>query len=473
MMRTYRGRPAAPFGAILALALALSVPLGAHAQNEARGRIEGVVFDSVHARPLAGAHVVAVGTGSLSAERRESTSDADGRYRIDALPLGRYMVGFESALLDSLEVIQSPREANVGADQLATLDLALPSAAKLRSAVCLGATIPPGTGVIYGHVTSAETASPLAGVQLAMTWRDLGVETKKKRLQVLNQQGSASVVTDQDGWYRMCGVPTGAWVSMQIRHDQRTGPVLRTQVDDTLGIAVRHLSFATGTSDGASSAGTLSLAGTAMLTGTVLGPGRNPVSNAEVRVRGTRGDARTDDRGAFTLGGLPGGTQQLEIRHIGYAVVEEPIDLQPGATTTREIVLRRIVNLDSIFVVATKPKYPDFYIHKSSGFGRFLGPEEIARQRVSRTSDIIEKMPSFIVEQRGWRSIVMAQGTGGFCPSTIVVDGQRVLEYPPNVDDVHPANIGAIELYSPHMSFLAPPEYGNAPCGMVVIWTLR
>jgi hypothetical protein len=103
-------------------------------------------------------------------------SDSAGRYHIDSLPIARYIVGLESALLDSLELTLSPREANVTADPTATLDLALPSAAKLRSAVCPGAALPPETGVVFGHVVSAESENPLAGVTVAMSWRELGVD---------------------------------------------------------------------------------------------------------------------------------------------------------------------------------------------------------------------------------------------------------------------------------------------------------
>jgi hypothetical protein len=461
-------------GTLVVLTLALAQR--SDAQADQGGRVEGVVFDSVHARPLAGAHVGAVGTGSQSEMRRETTTDSAGRYRIDSLPLGRYLVGFESALLDSLEVTLSPREATVTPGQVAMLDLALPSAAKLRSAVCLGAALPPETGVIYGHVMSAETESPLAGVSLAMAWRDLSVE-RKKRLRTINREGSASVVTDKDGWYRMCGVPTGTWVSMQIQGDKRSGPVLRTRVDDTLGIAIRHLSLATGSSrsseTSADSPASAPLSGTATLSGVVRGPGGAPVASAEVRVRGARADARTDALGAFTLRGLPAGTQELEVRRVGYALEVVPVELRSGTTATVNVVMRRIVNLDSVVIVASRPKYKDFYAHMSAGWGRFLGPEEIGRQRVSRTSDIVQKFPFFTVDQRGYRAVVMSMSplSLGPCRATIVIDGMRVLENPTSVNDVHPAEIGAIEVY--RWADMAPPEYGGNACGTIAIWTKR
>lgn len=442
------------------VALVLCVPHLSHAQTAPRGRIEGVVYDSVHARPLANSNVVAAGTGSQSEVRRGTTTDSTGRYHLDSLPAGRYVVGFESPLLDSLEVAQSPREAVVPPGSTATVDLALPSAAKLRSAVCLGAALPADSGVIIGHVVDAETGDPLVGAEVAMVWQDLRVE-KGKRLRTFNVRKSASVATDQDGWYRMCGVPTGAWVTMQVQHDSSNSPLFRTRVDDTLRIAIRHLSLGNGS-------------GTASLGGVVSGPGGAPVASAEVWVRGTNANTRTDAVGAYTLGGLPEGTQELEVRRIGYALGVAPVELRSGTKTTANVDLRRVVNLDSVIVVATRTKYPDFYAHKSAGWGRFLGPEQIAMQRVSTTSDIIRKIPGFLVRQRGYRTVVEAAGGSiNGCPATVVIDGMRVLEYPPTVNDVHPLDIAAIEAYPGSMAPFAPPEYGIGGCGGIVIWTKR
>ena len=257
----------------------------------------GVVFDSVHARPLAGAHVVAVGTGAQSEVRREATTDSIGRYHIDSLSLGRYIVGFESELLDSLEVTLSPREADLTAVPVATIDLALPPAAKLRSAVCFGATLPAETGVILGHVVNAETDDPLPGVTIGMQWRDLSVD--RKTLRPINRERSDSVVTGRDGWYRMCGVPTGAWVSIQIQQDKRRRTVLRTRIDDTLGIAIRHLSFSPQVASGHGLRrcahrwpGAVGRTGTSALRGRVLGPTNEPVlARRGARSRRRRGDA--------------------------------------------------------------------------------------------------------------------------------------------------------------------------------------
>ena len=463
---------------LVTVLLALGAPGAAHAQGDT-GRLAGTVTDSVHARPLAGAHVVAAGTGAQAEVHGDATSDSAGRWHIDSLPAGRYVVGFESALLDSLEVAASPRVATVAPGQVATLDLALPSAAKLRAAVCLGASLPEKTGVIFGHVVSAETESPLGGVALAMAWRELDVD--RATLRPITRDRTLSVLTDQDGWYRMCGVPTGTWVSMQAQLGDRSGPVLRTRVDDTLGIVIQHMSLATGFvrpgDTTAAAPAEAAASGTATLTGVVRGPAGDPIPLAEVRVRGTRAESRTGDAGAFTLSKLPAGTQQLEVRRVGYVVAEIPVELRSGATVTRTVRLERItVNLDSVVVVASRPKYPDFYAHKNSAFGIFLGPEEIAKQHVARTAEIVAKIPGFRIEQRGYHTDIVSTRQEGLgpCRSTIIIDGIVVnADRPPSADDVHPSEIGAMEVYRSGEEMMAPAEYHIGKCGGVVIWTKR
>ena len=465
-------------GTLVVLTLALAQRSGA--QSDQVGRVEGVVTDSVHARPLASAHVGAVGTGSQSEVRREATTDSAGRYRIDSLPLGRYLVGFESALLDSLEVTLSPREASATPGEVTTLDLALPSAAKLRAAVCPGVALPADSGVLYGHVVSAETDSPLPGVVIAMTWRELGFDRTTSR--AVNGERTASVTTDAGGWYRVCGLPTGTWVSMQLQHAERAGPVLRTRVDDTLGITIRHLSFSTTSAQPigdeksavASSAANAPLSGTAVLSGVVRRPGGAPVPSAEVRVRGTLAAGETDAQGAYSFKGLPAGTQELEVRRVGYAVAETSVELRSGVTTTRDVRLQRIVNLDSVRVVATLTKYPEFSEHRKIALGGiFLGPEDIERQRVSRASDIIEKIPGFLVQQKGYHTEVQSV-RGAFCRVNIVINDVIIKSDKPDavsIDDVHPSEIGAIEAYRPGDPGV-PIGYDRG-CGVIAIWTKR
>jgi hypothetical protein len=145
-------------------------------------------------------------------------TDTSGRYRIDSLGPGRYVVGFESPVLDSLEITLAPREVVIAPGHTATIDLGLPPANKLRATLCPGLSLPPQTGVIYGHVVDTETEAPLPGVVLAMSWGEREVD--RATLRSVNHERTASVTTDARGWYRLCGVP-----SCMVKH---RAPLSRT-----------------------------------------------------------------------------------------------------------------------------------------------------------------------------------------------------------------------------------------------------
>jgi hypothetical protein len=474
-----KSSPRLRFCAYLALSLCLAGP--AHAQADRTGRIEGRVIDSIRIRPLVGARVVVALMDTLATTRGDAATDSAGRFHIESLPPGRYAVGFESVLLDSLEVNVSPRWVVVAPGQTTTIELALPPPAILRAAHCPGMTLPQQTGVLFGHVVDAGSENSLPDAVVAMSWQELDVD--RTTLRPVHRERDASVTTDDRGWYRACGVPTGTWISLQLQHDGRIGPVLRVQVDDTLGLAVRHLSFSSSAARAIADTGTTSaggngadgapLSGTARLSGAVLGPDGVPIAQADVRVGGTAASTRTDANGSYSLAALPAGTQMLLVRHLGFAIVETPVELRKGMTTTSTVRLQRvIVNLDSVRVVATRVRYPEFAEHqKFNIFGRFLGPGEIAMQHVNYASDIIEKIPGFRVVGTGSNAKVFDARGQGFstpCATTIVVDGARYFE----INDVPPVEIGAIEAY-PALPPLYPMEYGPSCGGLIIIWTKR
>jgi hypothetical protein len=444
----------------------------AGAQAVPSGRLEGMVTDSVHARPLAGVRVVAVGASAQPQSRGTTTSDSTGRFHIDSLPPGRYLAGFESPLLDSLEITVAPREVAVTDGAPAQVDLALPPAAKLRSAVCSGATLPAETGVLYGHVVDAKSEAPLAGAVVTAAWRELAIDRKTLRSQ--NAQRVASVNTDSAGWYRVCGVPTGTRVSFVVQYRERSSPVVRAVVDDTLGIQIRHHSLDTTGPLAGAEADTLAVgaSGTASLAGVVRGTGGLPLASAEVRVLGTSALGRSDATGHYALGHLPAGTQLLEVRHIGYAAVEIAFELRSGATVDGDVRLQRVVNLDSMRVVAVRSRYNEFNEHrKNTTFGVFLDPDAMSRQHDPWMSDVILKIPGFAIAGEGPNAkVVSSRGVGSnFCPSAnIVIDGM------PNqsINDVNPFMVGSVEAYREGEP--TPPEYfDHKGCGMIVIWTKR
>jgi hypothetical protein len=441
----------------------------AEAQADRHGRLEGTVTDSVHTRPLAGARVVALAADARPDSRHAASTDSLGRYRIDSLRPGRYLVGLESPLLDSLEITLSPREVAVPEGAVATSDLALPPAAKLRSAVCSGVTLPADRGVLYGHVVDAATEAPLAGAVVTVAWRELTVD--KVTLRSESNLRTASVAADSAGWYRVCGVPTGTWLSFLLQHRQHSGSAVRTIVDDSLGIAIRHLSLdLTGPADDTSAATPTAASGTARLTGVIRGPAGQPLSSAEVWVLGTNASTRSDESGQFMLGNLPAGTQVIGVRRVGYSPAEASFELRSHATVNGSVRMERVVMLDSIRVVAMRNRYPEFErARKRPGGGRFIGPEEMEwYQRYPLMSDVLRMLGFTIVGDGMFARAVGGQGAslGVSCAPNVVVNG---VEGQP-VNDVNPRNVGAIAI---SRGFGSGPLQYDTRCGVIEIWTKR
>lgn len=465
--------------AFAAVAL-LSRSLGAQGTGrigaKATGRIEGNITDSIHASPLAKANVLAVRIEPEPSVSAGAATDARGRYRIDSLQAGRYMVEFASPFLDSLEITLPPREVSVVEGRSTRADFALPSGQTLRLAACPGLTLDSATGAVVGRLSDADTDHPLIGAKVVVAWYDLSVDRKTLKPSI----GERTGVVDSDslGRYRLCGVPTATWLVVQVQADGRSGSPIRLQVPDSVGVVVRHLSISTPAArpiaDSVSVAGADTtppppLTGTALVSGVVRGVGGLPLSGAQVRVVGARGTALSDERGRFELRDLPAGTQVLEARRLGYLLAQQPVELRATRPVSQDVRLQRIVTLDSMRVLAQRSRYPEFEQHRRmNGFGTFLTADEVARRASFETSDLFRMIPGFRVSGYGLDAKVTSSrgvtSLTGACSPNIVIDGMPDQE----INLIHPSSIGAMEIYRAGQP--APPQYDRG-CGAIVIWS--
>lgn len=459
--------------ALLALAAA-AIPLRA----QSTGRIEGVVTDSAHARWPEGASVLAIRT-----EPPEHSGGADvdnrGRYRIDSLPVGRYMVELSSPFLDSLEITLPARDITVQAGRATKLDFAFPSGRTLRAGACPGLALAAGSGALLGRVVDADTDAPLADARVVFAWQETTID--RKTLTPRTAERSGAVATDSLGRYRLCGIPTDEWVVLQVQRAGRAGSDVRVMVPDSAGVSVRNLSLSTAASrtftasTDSTSNDTVAapLTGTASVAGVVRGVGGLPLGEAQLRVLGARGTTISDARGRFSLSDLPAGTQVLEVRRIGYLLAQQPVELRSGRTVTQDVQLRRIVTLDSIRVLAQRSRYREFeFNRKANRFGKFLTVDSIEKRHPLFTSDLFRVTPGFRVMGFGLDAVVASsRGASSIsratCAANVVIDGMPHME----INLISPFDIGAMEIYRPGDP--APVQYNEGSCGVIVIWTKR
>jgi hypothetical protein len=483
--------------ASLALLFTLQSPLTAQQSGRLEGqlvtRTEHTSGDAMAERPANGATIEATRMQPEPVLRFETAADERGRYRFDTLPPGEYALHVSTPQLDSLELAMADRSVAVVAGQRATADFIVPSGAALRNAVCPGLELGTGKGVVAGHATDAETERPLVGAIVVVGWDELVVD--KATLRASNEERVANVVTGERGVFRLCGVPTGTSLMLQLQQGELASGVVTLAVSDDEGAVARDLSMSVGDSavaqrpDSAMAARPDSVehvsvrglvappppraTARATLVGIVRGVGGQPLVAAGLRIDGAPSTAVSDASGRYSLSNLPAGTQMLVVRHIGYEPASIAVELRPGRAMQRDVQLARVVSLDSIRVVAMRLKYPEFeFNRRANPFGRFLGPEEIARRKVHETSDLLTGIGGVMLVGHGPDAQANSVhgrrvGTGACVGMRVVLNGafQGMA-----LNDIAPSEVAAMEIY-PQGEF-APTQYSiRGACGVIVIWT--
>ena len=470
---------------VVAAAGLLLAPSTLLAQGQRVGSLQGTVRENIGSRSV---HATWVSLLRVDAESGPTVSvkpDAKGNYRVDSLLPGRYLVQVSSPTLDSLEITLPAERVEIDAGKASRYDFSLPSGAKLRDAVCPGLRLGEEKVALAGHAVNADTDKPLAGADVAVGWVHNYVD--KTTLRVKTESRRVSVKVGPSGEYRVCGVPSGTTMSLQLQHEGRAGTIVRVAVSDDEGIAVRDLSLSPRTAptiaaldsvarllkvDGRDSTREeLKLAGTAVLTGAVRSLSSEPIADAEIRVRDARSAATTDSAGRYTLTGLPAGTQLLLVRKLGYPVAEIPVELRPDRSTTRDVLLRRSVVLDSVRVVANRTQYPEFERNRRThAYGQFLGIAEIDKMKhATEAADLFINVLGFSVFGKGSQARIVSNAALARHPecrnATIVVNGLEG----GSLNDLAPSQIAGIEAYSDE-TFVPARFEGQAKCGVIVIW---
>jgi len=464
------------------LLLAATASLGA--QSAALGGVDGTLRERIATRSVRGT-VSLVQLGSEATASRSAKPDGQGRFRVDSLPAGRYLMQISTPTLDSLDLALPAREVQIAGGRTLRTDAVLPYGAELRDLVCHSGRLGEGTVAVAGRVVDADTEKPLAGADVVATWTDVIADglsrATTKRRSVVAKSGAL-------GEYRLCGIPGGTTLTMRLQHADKATPFVRLTISQEEGVVVRDLSISPQSAprvalldsiarlgDRAradSSARALELTGTARVTGMVRGVGAVPLAGVAVRVRDARSSTFTDSTGKFVLGDLPAGTQILQTLHAGYPLTEVAVELRPERTTERNVLMVRNARPDSAQSEPESSLYKEFEAHRRAyPFGQFLDVEEVMQKEkaISETVDLFADMLGFTALGHGAEARLIsneALAAQPSCKSARVVaegtDGFAINDIPPN-------QVGAIEAYA--NSQFVPERYaGRAECGLIVIW---
>jgi len=473
-----------PFLLILLVLLAPpAVAQVSDATAPAQGTIvSGVVHDSIAHKPLAGATVqlVADGVGSFV---RTAVSDPSGSFTLSDVPAGRYKLGFFHPLLDSLGVDAPLRGISVDGKEPARVDLAIPSPARLRAAICGAQSALDSSAVLVGVVRSVRDGAPAAGVVVTGRWLEFTF-TKKG---MVRRTPRLVATTGENGWFALCNVPTGGTMSLIAGHGADSTDLLEIQVS-TEGFVRRDLYLGTAQSlvlrdtanqaiPGAARSRRVH-SGDATVGGIVVAAaGGRPLAGAQVAIIAGP-QTRANERGEWMLSDAPSGTRMLEIRAVGYYPERRAVNIVAGAPPVRVALSTLKAVLDTVKIVAARLKSRDrtgFHERRrQSSAGHFITPEDIAKRQLNVTSEIFRTVPGIIMERTvlGPTPIMMRGMVEDMCVPAVYLDGALMRDLSPEDIDawVHPNEIAGIEVYA---GAGIPPQFQAAQsgCGSIVIWT--
>lgn len=472
----------------LVLLLAVSSARAQDGRVPPRGRVAGIVYDSVNAAPLKGALVQLLREADAMATRT-TTADSTGRFVFDTVSPGQWIIGALHPRLDSLAIRQFARRVEVKARGTSNVRLAIPGASTLIRQLCGAQTANDSLGVIFGTIQQASGDRTGAAGTLRVRWVDVIVSAAG----IQRELTGFDLSTGDRGGFAACGVPSDARVQLQASIGPDSSGVLDlttplsgiTRLDVFVGASERRTveTVVAVPDSGGVVHDTLRAAylrGRGRLIAQVQSTGSRAITGARVSLWGSGLEGTTDSTGRVDLAALPLGSHTVEVRAIGYAPFRQIVDVLADEPAERTVTLERLRTLDTVRVTAARLMRnalfdaTGFSQRRRSGAGTFLGPEEVAQINPLRMADLYASIPSMQVSQGGvYGETVQMRNNGRLCIPTMWVDG-RELDFEQFNSLILPRDVLAMEVYRRIAS--APPQFISArnlgyDCGAVVIWT--
>jgi hypothetical protein len=313
-------------------------------------RIHGMVFDSLIMKPVAGATVM------LMSGTRTAVTDGFGQFTFDNVAAGQHPVAFSSPAIDSLGLGTLGTVVTVADTGTTNTLLGTPSLRTLWLSRCgPGNSIGVDSSIVWGTLHDAATDSATADGGATFYWYDLkggvaaGLRFNQKR---------RTVSADPAGVYFACGLPPDVSISVEgVAARAASG-----RVDLTIGqrrlkrldlLVSEDMVLPEGLSRAATdSALAAHTRGKAVLRGLVHDDKGAAMNNANVQVVSSDSSVRTDAKGQFLLGGLPSGTQVVQVRRVGAPFTTSLVQLRPNQTTDVDILMSATTTLAAVRTVA-------------------------------------------------------------------------------------------------------------------------
>ena len=237
-----------------------------------------------------------------------------------------------------------------------------------------------------------------------------------------------------------------------------------------------------------------------VIRGTVVDMRERPVAFVAIAAVGGA-SAVTDDSGRFRLDISHRNRLVFDVRRVGF--MPSRISLEPGGDTSFSILLlpstQRLEGVEVTSIAGKPPALAGFEERmaarkRAAGAGLFITAQDIESRPATRTSQVVENIPSIYVRRIGGdRYAIYGRGVGGVeCPATLWLDGIRVGGGSEPMRDrrgrttyrhesgeidplVSPTEIAGVEVYARGMiappQFLPPNDPDASRCAVLVFWT--
>lgn len=417
----------------------------------------GTVFDSVATKWLSGAAVQLVDATNPSKVRSVVTG-ANGRFAIDSVAAGTYLIGFFHERLDQLG-IEPPlfRVDITTADEL-TVPMTIPSAETIITRRCGPADADGPAGLYLGFVRNAATNAVVPAARVRAQYTELTVGSRSVERRSPSRFGS----TTDDGRFALCGLPRDATVTARAYSGPDSTGFIELQVPRN-GLLVRDLLIGS------------SNKGTGAIRGNVKSRSGSSMNGARVVVWGASGNGTNTTNGQYQLDGLPTGTQVVEARAIGYQPARTVVDIPGAGGAVADITLEALVaTVDTVRVRSDRltNQLADFEKRRRSGFGSFIDDKQLNARAPIFMADIFRAVPGVtIATGQSAQGRVLMRGSGSTCAPAVFLNGMMVQVPDGNLDGVvNPQEVMAVEVYSRTSNVPAQFDSRNG-CGSIVVWT--
>lgn len=340
-----------------------------------------------------------------------------------------------------------------------------------------------GGALLVGFVRDARDGAVLPGASALATWSE--IDSTGLMPSVI--QRVATVPATENGWFAFCELPLDRPVLTRgVTDSDSTGMVRLTMQRGMVRVARLLIPSRSGAPMGP--------VYTAQLRATVRDSTGSPLPGVRATVWGTEQEVTANSNGVLALGGLPYGTQTLEVRAVGYDPVELPVELRPDSVIAVSVVLpRRATVLSGVRVTATasNPRLAGFQermrdAERGINFGYFITQDAIERRNPTMFSNLLEGFGGVEVGREGLGGYPVIRGGvrhGAVrCKMAVYLDNIRIIgglgmnaEAKEGSDHINamvdPSRVAAVEVYPYPVG--VPPRYQslNGRCGVVLIWT--